>query len=139
MNLDQLPPGYVEDPDGVARRRAAARPGLVVELPGLEPAAGKMAEKVWQAKVVAEARRQGWRWYHTHRSDRSPAGFPDLCLVRPPRLLFAELKTERGKPTPEQSAWLADLAAAGQECHLWRPSDWPTVVTTLAQPQENQP
>ena len=53
----------------------------------------------------------GWRGYHTHRSQHSPAGFPDLTRVKAGRLIFAELKTERGKTSPEQDAWLADLEA----------------------------
>lgn len=77
----------------------------------------------------------GWRGYHTHRSQHSPAGFPDLTLVRGGRLIFAELKTERGKTTDEQDAWLEDLGAVELETYdtdpleaavrvfLWRPSD----------------
>lgn len=53
----------------------------------------------------------GWRGYHTHRSQHSPAGFPDLVLVRRGRLVFAELKrqADRYQPTPAQAAWLEDL------------------------------
>lgn len=78
----------------------------------------------------------GWRGYHTHRSQHSPAGFPDLCLVRAGRLIFAELKTERGKTSTEQDAWLDDLDAVEAELeriyrsrpgvvsvYVWRPSD----------------
>lgn len=57
----------------------------------------------------------GWMGYHTHRSDRSPAGFPDLTLVHPGagRLIFAELKRQspRAKPTPEQVAWINGVNA----------------------------
>ena len=67
-----------------------------------------------------------WRRYHTFRADRSPAGFPDLCLVRPPHLIFAELKREEGKPTPLQIEWLDDLARAGQHVFLWMPRDLAT-------------
>lgn len=65
----------------------------------------------------------GWRYYHTHDSRRSPAGFPDVVLVRPPRLIFAELKAAGGRATTEQTAWLADLAGcAAAEVYVWRPS-----------------
>lgn len=80
-----------------------------------------------------------WRYYHTHRAQNSPAGFPDTVLVRPPRLVFAELKREglRYQPSPAQHGWLDDLedvaaaltVAAGiplgpvPEVYLWRPSD----------------
>ena len=55
----------------------------------------------------------GWRGYHTHRGQHSPAGFPDLVLVRRGRLVFAELKRQASsaKTSPEQDAWLADLSA----------------------------
>ena len=41
---------------------------------------------------------------------------------RHPRVVFAELKRETGKLTPAQTEWLDDLAAAGVETYLWRPS-----------------
>jgi hypothetical protein len=78
------------------------------------------------------ARLLGWRVYHTHDSRRSPEGFPDLVLVRPPRLLFVELKREGRGPTLAQHGWLEALAAVpGVEVYLWRPGDWELVVATL--------
>lgn len=58
-------------------------------------------------------------------------GFPDLVLARE-RVVFAELKSERGKVQPEQSDWLERLRAAGAEAHLWRPSSWDDVVAVLS-------
>lgn len=55
------------------------------------------------------ARAFGWRRYHTWISKNSAAGFPDEVLVRPPRLIFAELKSDRGRLSPDQQAWLEDL------------------------------
>lgn len=77
----------------------------------LELRARTMTERQLEATVAAMARARGWRRYHTHRSDRSPAGFPDDVLVRDGRLLFLELKTEGGKLAPAQEEWLRDLAA----------------------------
>lgn len=103
-------------------------------------------EAVWTAQILARAvgtpKDPGWGWlgYHTHRSDRSPAGFPDLCLVRRERLIFAELKTDAtaSKPTAEQVTWLDALAlvamqgaTASPEVYLWRPRDWPDVQRIL--------
>jgi hypothetical protein len=52
-------------------------------------------------------------------------GFPDLVLVRDGRLLFVELKAERGKASPEQGEWLEALSGVhGIEVCLWRPADW---------------
>ena len=49
-----------------------------------------------QSRLVETAQHCGWLWYHVHRSDKSPEGFPDLVLVRDGVLLALELK--RGLP-----------------------------------------
>lgn len=89
-------------------------------------------EKQWQATVVEYAKLRGWRTYHTWISLRSAPGFPDLVLVRRPRVVFAELKSERGALSEKQEAWLEDLRASGQNVFVWRPSDWPEVERVLA-------
>jgi len=66
----------------------------------------------------------GWKHYHTWNSIKSDPGFPDLVLVRPPRLLFVELKAEGGKLTEAQEDWMRILAGCNQEWQVWRPSDW---------------
>jgi hypothetical protein len=70
----------------------------------------------------------GWRLrYHTVDSRGSKRGFPDWVLVHREdrRIIFAELKTETGKPTEQQEEWLEALERVrGLEVHLWRPSDW---------------
>ena len=93
-----------------------------------------VSEKHFQAQVLALARLSGWLTYHTHDSRRSTAGFPDLVLVRPPVVLFAELKSESGTLRPEQEAWLRKLARCeGVGARVWRPSDWPGIERTLRQ------
>lgn len=97
-------------------------------------------ERDWQAQVIDLARLCGWRVAHfrpalTKHGWRTPvaadgAGFPDLILVRD-RLIAAELKTANGKTTSEQDAWLAALAAAGVETHVWRPDDTDQVLAAL--------
>ncbi len=74
----------------------------------------------------------GWRLcYHTLRSKGSQSGFPDRVLVRE-RVIFAELKREKGVPTPAQVDWLNGLAAAGAEVYLWKPSDLDEIGKILA-------
>lgn len=85
--------------------------------------AGQMTEKALQERVVRMARALGWLAYHTHDSRRSAPGFPDLVLVRGARVLYRELKTQKGRVRPEQKTWLAALAAAGQDAGLRRPAD----------------
>ena len=57
-------------------------------------------EKDFQAWVLAVARKWGWRHYHTHRSDKSPKGWPDLVLAHQEWgiVLFRELKLEGRRP-----------------------------------------
>lgn len=79
----------------------------------------------------------GWKqylYYHTHRSQFSPAGFPDCVMGRiepTPRLIFAELKSETGELTVEQYAWLYLLQKLGHEVYLWKPSEWDEIVKIL--------
>lgn len=97
-------------------------------------------EKDWQRDVIRLAQTLGWRVAHfravkTPTGWRTPvqadgAGFPDLCLVRD-RVVFAELKNERGKVRPEQAEWLAALEASGVEAYVWRPDDLDNVMAVL--------
>ena len=97
-------------------------------------------EAAFQQQVIDLAQLSGWL-VHAERPARMAdgrwrtpiqgmAGFPDLVLVRE-RVLFVELKSERGKLSPEQEQWLAVLRTAGADARLWRPSDWPEIEATL--------
>lgn len=71
----------------------------------------------------------GGRWSTPYIGD---AGFPDLVLVHRDRgTIFAELKTDRGKVTPGQRAWLNALEDSGAEAYLWRPQDWDSITARL--------
>ena len=83
-----------------------------------------MTERELQNAVLELAGYLDWITYHTHDSRRSNPGFPDLCMVRCGRLVFAELKSERGKLTNDQRSWIVELVRADVETYLWRPSDW---------------
>ena len=91
------------------------------------------SERQFQAAVIEYAKLNGWLVYHTHDSRRSAAGFPDLVLCRPPRLVLAELKKgHRTRPTQAQCRWLRELnRCSGVEAHLWRPGDWASIEETL--------
>lgn len=92
-----------------------------------------MTEKELDAEVRKLAKLCGWLYYHTYRSKRSPAGFPDLVLVRPPRIVYAELKSKDGKVTPEQKIWLDKLAGCPQnEVYLWRPDELQEIADVLS-------
>ncbi len=100
-------------------------------------------ETRWQAQVLALAKQLGWMHYHTHDSRRSPAGFPDLVLVRGSRLVIAELKTDCGTLTPEQVTWLTALRTCAGEVYIWRPRNWDDIALVLrgvpAQTQASAP
>lgn len=90
-----------------------------------------MPEDMLLGKIVRFARRHGWLAYHTYDSRRSEKGFPDLVLVRGDRVIFAELKSAKGKLSPAQEKWRDGLLQAVAEWHLWRPADWPEIEETL--------
>ena len=71
--------------------------------------------------------------YHVYDARRSNPGFPDYCAVNisKKRVLYAELKSERGRVRPEQAAWIAALGHCGQEAYIWRPSSWPEIERVL--------
>ena len=106
---------------------------------GKQPQARAESEAQFERRVVAAATARGWRIFHDHNSMGNrydSAGFPDLVLVkRPPaagRIIFAELKTDAGKPTPAQLAWLSDLERiAGVKAFIWRPTDWQSIIAEL--------
>ncbi len=85
----------------------------------------------WRAVHFRAARTiQGWR---TPLQGPTAKGFPDMVLVRDGRILFRELKAEKGKLTPEQAEWIDALLLAGQDAGVWRPSGWldGTIVKAL--------
>ena len=90
-----------------------------------------LSEKRFQDAVVQLAKILGWRVYHTYDSRRSTPGYPDLTLVREGRLIFAELKSEKGKMSVAQKEWEYDLKQTCAEYYEWRPSDWEAIVEIL--------
>jgi hypothetical protein len=92
-----------------------------------------ITEEDFQATVIDLARYLGWIVGFTHDSRKSEPGEPDLRMVRPPRVIFAELKTVKGKLTkgrynksgrwlPGQDQWQdALISCPGVEYYLWRP------------------
>jgi len=101
------------------------------------------SEKDFQEWFRKKALSYGYLFYHTHRSQFSPSGFPDDVLVRlepEPRLIFAELKTDdlkNSQPSIDQWMWLYILQHIPfVECYLFRPSDSDGIVEILRYNQE---
>jgi len=95
----------------------------------------RITEAAFTAQVIALARWYKWRVAHfrpamTKRGrwitavQGDGAGFPDLVLVRNGSLIFAELKSAKGKIAPEQTEWLKSLMCApGIDVYVWRPHE----------------
>ena len=93
--------------------------------------AAPLTEKQFQQQVVELAKILGWRVYHPFLSKWSEKGFPDLTMVRSYRLLFVELKAEKGKVSAPQAEWHEGLSATCAEVYVWRPSDWDMIQATM--------
>ena len=98
-----------------------------------------ITERDFTQQVRDLAQLLGWAVYHTWVAIRSPKGFPDLVMVRSPRLLFAELKSEKGTLTDAQVEWLEALRTVpGVEVYLWQPGDWDEIVRILKKEDTNE-
>jgi len=81
-----------------------------------------ISEAEFQGCLIEFAKSRGWLAWHTPDSRRTSAGEPDLRLVRPPRVIFAELKTAKTGLRGDQNAARAALESCpGVEYYLWRP------------------
>lgn len=94
--------------------------------------AQSMTETELQDAVVQMANLFGWRVCHfrpakTDKGWRTPVqghiGYPDITLVRE-RIMFVELKSDKGKLTHDQMEWARAIEDAGGEWHVWRPAEW---------------
>lgn len=98
-----------------------------------------LAEKQLQRQIVELAKLRGWLVFHPYEMRRSTPGYPDLTLLRPGkgvgrgRLIYAEVKSERGRLREDQKTWLSALATCGDsvEVFVWRPSDFDEIERTL--------
>ena len=95
------------------------------------------SEKAFQQRVMDLAKACGWLCYHPYDSRKSEAGYPDLSLCRD-RLILAELKSERGRLSKPQAAWINRLRAAGVTVYVWRPSQWNEICRVLMPSREHQ-
>lgn len=99
-----------------------------------------MKEAEFAARIEQTMAYLGLRWHHEVDSRKSKAGFPDYCIVGPGGILFLEIKADKGKATPQQEAWIADLGQAapywdreqtGVMAYVAWPKDWDRVLSDL--------
>lgn len=97
----------------------------------------KGPEAEFQAQIVELAEICGWKCNHVfrlqtkhgaYRTSTTWKGWPDLTLVRPPQIVFLEVKGPTGVVTPEQAEALDLLGAipGAVAMAVW-PKDWDTI------------
>ncbi len=90
------------------------------------------SEKDFLSQLKDLAKIYHWRLYHPFLSKWSERGYPDITLVRPPRIIFAELKREKGVLSPSQEEWAELLRACpGVEYYQWKPSNWDDILVLM--------
>lgn len=104
----------------------------------------QVTEKEWTQQVVDLAKTFGWRIHHS-RMAWSATGRPmtalqghqgllDLLMVKPPRVVFMELKRQGVKKlSDDQEIWLSLLQRCpGVEAYVCRPGDIALVTGILS-------
>lgn len=91
-----------------------------------------MTEAEFQTNVIDLAKTLGWLVHHdggdVRRTTYGDPGFPDLVLAKGGRVVFLELKSEKGKLTDTQYAW---SEAIYEKMHVVRPSDMQWIAQLL--------
>ena len=100
-----------------------------------------VSEKLWQEQVIQLANTCAWDAHHirpakygaTWKTD-GLAGMPDLILIgkRGQGIIWAELKTDKGKLSEVQEARIVQLISNGEEVHIWRPRDLDKIAERLS-------
>lgn len=82
-----------------------------------------MTEAEFQRNVIDLAKTLGWLVHHDRGDYREciggDPGFPDLVLAKGGRVVFLELKSEKGKVTDAQWAWQDQLLGVAWVVFPW--------------------
>lgn len=91
------------------------------------------SERVFQNAILDLCQYMNIMAYHVRDSRRvvTSNGFPDLVLSGTKGTIFAELKAQKGRLSAAQIQWTERLSESGAQVFVWRPSDWPDIVTIL--------
>jgi hypothetical protein len=76
----------------------------------------------WKVVHFDRARKKDGSWRTPLRGD---PGSPDNLAAKHGRVIHAELKVGKNKPTVFQKSWLRNL---GQNAYLWYPENWNEIV-----------
>jgi hypothetical protein len=108
---------------------------------------GALSEAKWQKQVEDMLDLFGYWWMHVppnvvvcprcktkiYRGIKK--GFPDVLAIKPPHILWIELKKERGQLEPEQTLVGQMLLACGQRWVHARPRDREDLLNLIAHPE----
>jgi hypothetical protein len=103
------------------------------------------SESELQSTIIDIAHRFGWLVHHARpartRSGgwatpiQGDKGFPDLVLAKNGRIIIAELKSAKGRLSPEQETWVRALGCCEEdppiEVYVWRPADLDEIIEKL--------
>lgn len=154
-NLMRLCPGAVVTNTGLSpgdpwhgfggREDVRRAPKLVTPSVAKPRKLPRITEAEFLDQVIKFAKLHGWRVTHfrtvrVQRKDgtvyyQTPvqadgAGFVDLLLARE-RVVYAEVKTDKGRLESKQRDWMEILKETGQEVYVWRPRDWTDIQKCL--------
>ncbi len=99
-----------------------------------------ISEASFLQQVKALAYIHGWDCHHASPTQTAKGrwltsgavGFPDLVLCHKVKgLIFAELKSEKGRTSDAQDHWL-EILNPHVECYVWRPEDLQLIEQRLA-------
>jgi hypothetical protein len=99
-----------------------------------------ISEASFLQQVKALAYIHGWDCHHASPTQTAKGrwltsgavGFPDLVLCHKVKgLIFAELKSAKGRISPAQEHWLSILNPHA-ECYIWRPEQLQEIEHRLA-------
>ena len=113
------------------------RPTRATERPASAVMNEAVTEDSFKRMVIEYAQLHHWLVHHARPAmnrrgkwatwQEGDNGFPDLTLARRGKVIFAELKSEKGKPSDAQLGWLVSLPNS----FIWKPSDWPQIEELL--------
>lgn len=124
------------------RRGNLAQPALFQKLMDRS-----LKEKPWQQQVEGWLDLYGYWWMHIPSNvivcprckwkifRGIQKGFPDILAIKPPYILWIELKTEQGQLKPEQKQVGTMLEACGQRWIHARPRDRESLLNLIAHPE----
>lgn len=105
---------------------------------GTPPHVATMTEAALSSLVLTFCHRLGLPAYHTHNSQRSESGFPDITIAGQDHVWFLEIKgwqpgsKRYGQPSLDQTDWLTALnRGASVTARLVYPWQWPEIEAEL--------